>query len=585
MSCDFGLLFSASGSKCFLQPRHVPTADQEVLAALSLGGLFSMVSTTFKNLLETREATDTPPVAKRANLPMVETLETFRKTSLEPLFDRKRHPTNKKRQRLDNYQKVIMMTFIKNKKYASKEDALQLSRDTGLSYRQVLIWLQNRRGRDKNRGSVKGKTTRKTNGTLWVSVSKPPPPAQGGRQRKDQDLGRDHQWQHCGQDVWCRGGKMQTVNRKITAPKSSKTTDQQHAVVVAERDWLSQLDKGYVVRMEELDSKQKEACKHLLSLKQESGGNNHSLLENRKRPVQDSATSTKTILPNLAGTYAFTQACRKYFDYDDGVYLQPKLDGQRCLAWVEGDNVFLTTRKGKQWKWLDHIRKDVKEMLGDTGHILDGELYAHDVCNVSGEIERFGFLSSCCKTSRTKPHPQEHLVQYHVFDIATADQTMSQPIRFAVLDRLWSDYHGDVIQRVKTTVVHSEIEAQNGYSKCMLEGYEGIILRDKSLTYKSGRRDTRMRKLKEFYDDDFAIVGAEEAQGTQEGCVVWICENQNHNTFRCVMEGSIEFRQSMYQNRKRQIGKLLKVRHQTPPEEIQNGVVPRFPVGLGIRQD
>jgi len=228
----------------------------------------------------------------------------------------------------------------------------------------------------------------------------------------------------------------------------------------------------------------------------------------------------------------------------------------------------------------------------DRKIILDGELYVHNLekHGITGDVERFGFISSCCKTTRTNPHENENLMQFHIFDVIVPDNPkMDQCKRRKILDDLFEKYNAvrddETIQKVYTQEIFSESSLSENFASIMEQGYEGIVLRDKSLIYNQGKREQKMRKYKEFYDDDFIIVDAEKAEGTQEGCVVWICETQNGERFNSTMKGTLEFRRLQYENRNDSIGKLLKVRHQTPSEEIEEGVIPRFPVGLGIRED
>jgi ATP-dependent DNA ligase len=247
--------------------------------------------------------------------------------------------------------------------------------------------------------------------------------------------------------------------------------------------------------------------------------------------------------------------------------------------------VFLTTRTGKQWSYLGNLRKEIQTFLQDNeGVVLDGELYSHDLSSIgiTGDGERFAFLQSCCKTGRVSPHEKEDLVEFHVFDVIGEGD---QKTRFKVLDSLFENYKGDLIRKVRTEKVYNEEEFLALYGSFIAEGYEGIMLRDNQLKYEQGKRSQRIRKHKEFYDSEFLIVGAVKAEGNQEGCVVWICETEKGEKFQTTMLGSLEFRREMYENRDEYIGKLLKVRHQVPLEEIEEGVIPRFPVGLGVRED
>ena len=77
----------------------------------------------------------------------------------------------------------------------------------------------------------------------------------------------------------------------------------------------------------------------------------------------------------------------KPIDYKSVVYMQPKLDGVRCL--IQSDSysdkgIILQTvtaysRNGKEWKNIDHILEELVPFF--TKHpdvVLDGELYNHN---------------------------------------------------------------------------------------------------------------------------------------------------------------------------------------------------------------
>ena len=77
----------------------------------------------------------------------------------------------------------------------------------------------------------------------------------------------------------------------------------------------------------------------------------------------------------------------KYFDFDEGVYMQSKLDGWRCTARLQTSSTgevecALTTNNGKQYPWFEKLRKElIVFMSGDRSRYcmdgLDGELYTH----------------------------------------------------------------------------------------------------------------------------------------------------------------------------------------------------------------
>ena len=390
---------------------------------------------------------------------------------------------------------------------------------------------------------------------------------------------------------------MQTSRRKIPPLKSGKSGEE-HALDECKRGWLKKLDIGY------LPDEVTPEFEELLEAKLTSGGNNRGLIgatSTKKKPIKKAAVRSVTAdvvyLPNLAKEYEFTKACRAYFDYPIGVYVQPKLDGNRALAYVSGGEVFLMSRKGKQWMWLDHIRRQILELLECYAIeaerkieeiVLDGELYLHTLpLEIKGP--KFNFISSVCKTSRSKASEYEYLIQYHVFDVLVPGQpNLEQSERRELLEQIWyvkEDTDTSDIIAVRTELVYSEEKMKEYYSQFIEDEYEGIILRDCSLVYQQGKRQSELRKYKSFQDDEFEIVSVVQAEGTQEGCAVFVCQTKGDDTFTTTIRGSLEYRQELYQNREDYIGRLLTVRHQTPKEEIQAGAPPRFPVAIGIRED
>ena len=113
-------------------------------------------------------------------------------------------------------------------------------------------------------------------------------------------------------------------------------------------------------------------------------------------------------------------ASDKPIDYTKPVYIQPKLDGVRCLIQAEFTDVFKDlkvkaySRTGKEWKNIDHILQDLVPFFDKYPNvILDGELYNHDL--------KDDFESIISLVRRQKPDDidmieSRDLVQFHCYD-------------------------------------------------------------------------------------------------------------------------------------------------------------------------
>ena len=223
------------------------------------------------------------------------------------------------------------------------------------------------------------------------------------------------------------------------------------------------------------------------------------------------------IKPMLAHKYNPDKA-----DYP--AYIQPKLDGVRCVFTKNG----AFSRTGKEFKNVDHIKKALKNFFNtNPTFILDGELYNH---GLKDDFEKI--ISLVRKTKPTEEHKQEaaELIQYHVYDIANlAHATYTN--RLNILNsQLTYTYP---ICKVETKVVLDYDEAVKQHKKYLKQGYEGSIYRSISGKYKS-TRSWDLMKFKDFHDAEATIINYEVGKGKREGTLgKFIMEDEDGNVFGC----------------------------------------------------
>jgi len=148
-------------------------------------------------------------------------------------------------------------------------------------------------------------------------------------------------------------------------------------------------------------------------------------------------------------------------------------------------------------------------------HILDGELYNHDLRN---DFEKI--ISLVRKTKPTKEHEREamDLVQFHCYDIIPHnDQAINiHTYEFRKGFLHWELPQSDCVKSVITTYVSNDKAAQACHRGNLSEGYEGSIYRSIDGYYK-GTRSWDLMKFKDFSDSEATIVGYEEGKGKREG--------------------------------------------------------------------
>jgi ATP-dependent DNA ligase len=224
-----------------------------------------------------------------------------------------------------------------------------------------------------------------------------------------------------------------------------------------------------------------------------------------------------TVKPMLAHKLDKTR-----IDWGKPVYMQPKLDGVRCLIQYEvfpisqgGARIVAYSRTGKEFMNVDHIKNDLVHMFEACPWIvLDGELYNH---NLRDNFEKIISLVRKQKPTDEDKSEARRLIQYHVYDYTGKDYGSFEGLGYRNrLDNLTcSDMYTPSIQYVETKRVKSMKAANDFHARTLAKGYEGSILRTDT-PYKHGRSFGLM-KFKDFSDKEATIIGYDVGQGKRTG--------------------------------------------------------------------
>ena len=218
----------------------------------------------------------------------------------------------------------------------------------------------------------------------------------------------------------------------------------------------------------------------------------------------------------------------KPIDYSKPTFIQPKLDGVRCViqANPEEGEIVAYSRTGKEWKNIDHILDELVPFFSKYPNvILDGELYNHDLKN---DFEKIISL-----VRKTKPKPEDRvesseMVQFHCYDIIDEKLPFDQRIEFVNQSLMLL---GDSIHIVDT-IETDESMAYFVHTQNKDKGYEGSIVRTNG-TYQC-KRSHNLRKFKDFSDAEAYIVGYEEGKGKRTGTIgKFIMQDEDGNKFGC----------------------------------------------------
>ena len=302
--------------------------------------------------------------------------------------------------------------------------------------------------------------------------------------------------------------------------KKNETTPLEQAFIVARKYFNRQWDKNYRPSLDQLDAVEQQ---------------------------------TK-VLPMLAQDYL-----KHWKKMVFPCYVQPKVDGIRCIATKVNDEIVFTTRRGKEIQSIDHLKPKLQSVM-EEGEVIDGELYRHDMSFQD-------LTSSIRKQKENDPN-----IEYHVYDLVS-EQGYER--RYERLKEIvsWMDSH---IYLLETNQIFDESEIRTYHDYYISNGYEGLIIRNPQGGYEKNKRSYKLLKFKDFDDHEFRIVDVVEGK-KQQG--IFVCETEDQQTFNVRTRGTDEYREYILQSPDEFIGKMLTVRF----FGYSVDGIPRFPVGITVR--
>lgn len=310
--------------------------------------------------------------------------------------------------------------------------------------------------------------------------------------------------------------------------RSNETSPEEQAKLIAERKIKDKLSKGYFRTIEE-------------------------------------AKNNKIINPMLAKVYEE----EKHKIQWDTAYIQPKLDGMRCLAHIKDGNASLISREGKDimglYNSMGHIVKSLSAIK--TNCVLDGELYCHGIT-----------FQENMKLIKKK---REESIK---ISFCMYDTILNKPfnVRYSTLGLLPIMKHCKIVESYK--LKKDSLELFN--ETFLRSGYEGSMIRHGIDGYKMGRAD-QLLKYKLFTDITAEIIDIipSEKKPTWGKPILKIVEEQDDikigTIFSAGCKLSHEDREELLRNRLNYIGKTAEIRYF---EKTDKGL-PRFPVFYGVRLD
>lgn len=268
--------------------------------------------------------------------------------------------------------------------------------------------------------------------------------------------------------------------------------------------------------------------------------------------------------PMLAHDYR-KQGHRINYQHELGVFVQPKLDGVRCLISLVDDKITFKSRGGKFYNVPNHLKEELTPIFEKyKSLVLDGELYIHGMYLQD-------IISCVKKTNKNTPD-----LELHIFDIASMDST-GWCSRREHLNFLFTTFQDmKYVKQVRDYSV-ADFETVKAYHDTFVaEGYEGVMVRQGFGEYQYNHRSPWLQKYKEFLDEEFDIVSIEE---DVDGGGVPVCVTHDGKTFKATYKASHDDRKKILQEAKMVIGKKGTVKFQS----LTKDGIPQFPILVSVR--
>ena len=211
---------------------------------------------------------------------------------------------------------------------------------------------------------------------------------------------------------------------------------------------------------------------------------------------------------------------------DYPAFIQPKLDGVRCLFTTKG----AFSRANNRFMNVEHIEQALKPFFAkNPTAILDGELYNH---GLKDDFEKIISLVKKRKPTDDDRLEAAELVEYNIYDVASMT-IANYTTRLNYINSISNFQWNHILRRVDTKVALDFDDALKMHNKNLKLGYEGSIYRSFEGKYK-GTRSWDLMKFKDFHDAEATIIGYEIGKGKREGTLgKFLMQDDDGNKFGC----------------------------------------------------
>lgn len=265
------------------------------------------------------------------------------------------------------------------------------------------------------------------------------------------------------------------------------------------------------------------------------------------------------------------------------VWIQPKYDGLRCMAYIDQEGeIILRTRGNKLVHHLSGIReqaglalKQLQHFSGDDLVILDGEIFCWEL-----EFEVIDGLVT--KTKADQAFDDEELLSFYVFDCNTQTQRDYKE-RYNLIKKSCKD-----LDRLCVAPVYLAKDKKSVVKACQKfqkQGYEGVMIRKIHGEYKYSRCTEIYKYKGDRKDTEGEIIEGKAEQSVFGPAILWRLRLVNGKEISVRPKGHLPGRVEIYKdymkNPEMYHGKLFRIEYQ----KLSKYDIPIHPVGICFVHD
>jgi DNA ligase-1 len=344
-----------------------------------------------------------------------------------------------------------------------------------------------------------------------------------------------------------------TITNTKNEGRSNETSPEEQALAEASAKYTKYLDKGYVENPEDV---------HKITL----------------------------YTPMLAQKFE-----DRLSELEFPLFTQPKLDGIRCITYLQDGVLVAKSRAGKPIEAIPHILEELESFFVENPDaILDGELYNHDLKNdfnkIISLVRKMKPVRGASDTDKSFDKKlvrfEEALteakdkVQYWIYDaprIGSLGESELFSVRSRTLTASITNSKSLVIVPTHTSENLDDVDER--YNEYMSDGYEGQMVRV-DFAYEN-KRSKKLLKRKDFTDSEYLVIGIEEGDGNRTGTAKNLtCKDEaTGKTFNSNIKGTHEYLAEILENKDYYIGQQATIKY----FELTPDGIPRFPYAIAFR--